>query len=267
MGVSGICVFFTKIMIDPRRQRELNRLLDCLGIDSLTKINWQILDLSLVHPSYSTTTNNDILEFVGDSVLRLATSMWLHENYSDRKVGEMAALRSHLVSDRVIAEIAAAYDLDRLLVMSNAARNDAKAVRSRLAAGLEALLAALYLSTNDFSLIRSWLDPHLEQAAQKLMTEPALGNYKVALQELTQSRWKLLPQYQTIAPQITGDGNELGNKTSNETSADRQELFTVEVWIANQCWGQGKGKSIKEAQQAAAAVALQALQVSTGNNT
>ncbi|WP_019501280.1 ribonuclease III family protein [Pseudanabaena sp. PCC 6802] len=242
-------------MIDPRRQRELNRLLAHLGIDSSHKINWQILDLSLVHPSYSTTTNNDVLEFVGDSVLRLATSMWLHENYSDRKVGELAALRSHLVSDRVIAEIAAVYDLDRLLVMSNAARNDATAVRSRLAAGLEAVLAALYLSTNDFSLIRSWLDPHLEQAAQKLMSEPALGNYKVALQELTQARWKLLPQYQTLDPQDAEDDG-----AGNKTGTDGQELFTVEVWVADRCWGKGQGKSIKAAQQAAAAVALQALQ-------
>jgi ribonuclease III len=267
MGITGICVFFTKIMIDPRRQRELHRLLDLLGIDSSHKINWQILDLALIHPSFSTTTNNDVLEFVGDSVLRLSTSMWLHENYPDRKVGELAALRSHLVSDRIIAEIATTYDLDRLMVMSNAARHDAKAVRSRLAAGLEALLAALYLSTNDFSLIRSWLDPHLEQAARKLMAEPALGNYKVALQELTQSRWKLLPQYQTIDPQVTGESHELGDPTSNATDTDRQELFTVEVWIENQCWGQGKGESIKAAQQVAAAVALQALQTSTSNHT
>jgi ribonuclease-3 len=252
-------------MIDPRRQKELNRLLGLLGIDSLPKINWQILDLSLIHPSYSTTTNNDVLEFVGDSVLRLVTSIWLHENYSDRKVGELAALRSHLVSDRVIAEIATTYDLDRLLVMSNAARHDAKAIQSRLAAGLEALLAALYLSTNDFSLIRSWLDPHLEEAARRLMTETALGNYKVALQELTQSRWKLLPQYQTLDSNFNAAGNA-GDRASNETSLDRQELFTVQVWVADRCWGQGQGTSIKAAQQAAASVALQALQEAASDN-
>jgi ribonuclease III len=254
-------------MIDPRRQKELNRLLNLLGIDSPHKINLQILDLSLVHPSFSTTTNNDVLEFVGDSVLRLTTSMWLHENYSDCKVGELAALRSHLVSDRIIAEIAAAYDLDRLLVMSNAARNDVKALRSRLAAGLEALLAALYLSTNDFSLIRSWLDPHLEEAAKKLMTEPALGNYKVALQELTQARWKLLPQYQTLVPPVNEPNNDEGHEANDEISPDRHELFTVEVWIADRCWGQGQGKSIKAAQQAAAAVALQALRANSNDHT
>jgi ribonuclease III len=96
-------------MIEPRRQKELNQLLERLGINSSQLIDWQMLDLSLIHPSYSTTRNNDRLEFVGDSVLRMAATLWLQDNYADSKVGELAALRSHLVSDRTIAEIAATY--------------------------------------------------------------------------------------------------------------------------------------------------------------
>ncbi|NJL43396.1 MAG: ribonuclease III [Pseudanabaena sp. RU_4_16] len=245
-------------MIDPRRQKELIRLLERLGINcinSLQKIDWQridweMLDLSLIHPSYSTTRNNDRLEFIGDSVLRMAATLWLQENYADSKVGELAALRSHLVSDRTIAEIASAYNLDSFLLMSNSARNDTKALQTRLAAALEALLAALYLSTHNFSLIRSWLDLHLEQAARKLLTEPSLGNYKVALQELTQERWKLLPDYKVV------------NRPSDRPGMNAEELFTVEVWFRDRCWGEGQGKSIKAAQQAAAAVALKALQTS-----
>jgi ribonuclease III len=240
-------------MIDPRRQKKLTQLLERLDVNSSQKIDWQLidwemLDLSLIHPSYSTTRNNDQLEFIGDSVLRMATTLWLQENYALSKVGDLAALRSHLVSDRTIAEIAAAFDLDSFLLMSNSAHNDPKALQSRLAAALEALLAALYLSTNSFTLIRSWLDQHLEQAARKLLTEPSLGNYKVALQELTQSLWKLLPDYQVV------------NRPSDRPSADGEDLFTVEVWFQDRCWGQGQGKSIKAAQQAAAAIALKALQ-------
>ncbi len=237
-------------MIDPRRQKELIRLLEQLGINCINssqKIDWEMLDLSLIHPSYSTTRNNDQLEFIGDSVLRMAATLWLSEKYAESKVGELAALRSHLVSDRTIAEIASAYDLDSFLLMSNSAHNDIKALQSRLAAALEALLAALYLSTNNFSLIRSWLDLHLEEAAIKLLTEPSLGNYKVALQELTQSRWKLLPDYQVV------------NRPSDRPG-EGEELFTVEVWFRELCWGKGQGKSIKAAEQAAAAVALKALQ-------
>jgi ribonuclease III len=242
-------------MIDPRRQKKLTQLLERLDVNSSQKIDWQLidwemLDLSLIHPSYSTTRNNDQLEFIGDSVLRMASTLWLQENYAESKIGDLAALRSHLVSDRTIAEIAATFDLDSFLLMSNSAHNDPKALQSRLAAALEALLAALYLSTNSFTLIRSWLDQHLEQAACKLLTEPSLGNYKVALQELTQSLWKLLPDYQVV------------NRPSDRPSAAGEDLFTVEVWFQDRCWGQGQGKSIKAAQQSAAAIALKSLQTS-----
>jgi ribonuclease-3 len=240
-------------MVDPHRRKKLTQLLGRLDVNLSPKINWQLidwemLDLAMIHPSYSTTRNNDQLEFIGDSVLRMAATLWLRDNYALSKVGELAALRSHLVSDRTIAEIAATFDLDSFLLMSNSAHNDPKALQSRLAAALEALLAALYLSTDNFTLIRSWLDLHLEQAACKLLTEPSLGNYKVALQELTQSLWKILPDYQVV------------NRPSDRPTVEGEDLFTVEVWFQDRCWGQGQGKSIKAAQQAAAAIALKALQ-------
>ncbi|PZO42683.1 MAG: ribonuclease III [Pseudanabaena frigida] len=233
--------------IDPRRQRELARLLDRMGIEQ-TKLervspqgfDWLLIDQSLVHPSFSTTYNNDQLEFVGDSVLRLSVSLFLQEHYGDRTVGELAALRSHLVSDKTLAEIAGIYELQKYVVVSNAARNDSQALRSLLADALEALMAALYINTRDLAFIRKWLDPKMQSFAESLLAIPALGNYKVALQELIQGRWKRLPEYRHVA-------------TENN-------LFCVEVWFDDRCWGKGKGKSIKAAQQEAAAIALQQMQ-------
>ncbi|MEA5478449.1 ribonuclease III [Pseudanabaena galeata UHCC 0370] len=240
--------------IDPRRQRELVRLLEQMGLEQakLEKINpainpqgfdWLLIDQSLVHPSFSNTYNNDQLEFVGDSVLRLSVSLFLQERYGDRKVGDLAALRSHLVSDKTLAEIAGIYDLQKYVVVSNAARNDSQALRSLLADALEALMAALYINTQDLAFIRKWLDPHMQRFAEALLAIPALGNYKVALQELTQGRWKRLPEYRNV--------DTAANNPNN--------LFSVEVWFNDRCWGTGQGKSIKAAQQEAAAIALQAM--------
>ncbi|PZU99873.1 MAG: ribonuclease III [Pseudanabaena sp.] len=240
--------------IDPRRHRELARLLAQLGLDSsqLDKIaplgfNWLLVDRALVHPSFSNTYNNDQLEFVGDSVLRLSVSLFLQERYGDRSVGELAALRSHLVSDQTLAKIAGAYDLQKYVVVSNAARNDSQALRSLLADALEALMAALYIATQDLAYVRKWLDPQMQNFAEALLAIPALGNYKVALQELTQGVWKRLPEYRNLPKDLlTGDDNSLP--------------FHVEVWFNDRCWGQGQGKSIKAAQQAAAAIALEEMQ-------
>ena len=191
--------------IDPRRQRELVRLLERMGLEqsTLERVNsagfdWLLIDQALVHPSFSNVYNNDQLEFVGDSVLRLSVSLCLKEQYGDRKVGDLAALRSHLVSDKTLAEIASIYELQKYVVVSNAARNDSQALRSLLADALEALMAALYIATCDLAYIRKWLDPHMLRFSESLLAIPALGNYKVALQELTQGRWKRLPEYRNV---------------------------------------------------------------------
>jgi ribonuclease-3 len=253
--------------IDPRRHRELVRLLDQMGLDQakLEQANpsvkaqgfdWMLLDQALVHPSFSTTYNNDQLEFVGDSVLRLSVSLFLQENYGDRKVGDLAALRSHLVSDQTLAQIAGIYNLQKYVVVSNAARNDTQALRSLLADALEALMAALYINTQDLAFIRQWLDSHMQKFATELLAIPALGNYKVALQELTQGRWKRLPEYRNVDC----------NLERQESDQSKQNLFCVEVWFDERCWGRGQGKSIKAAQQAAAAIALEKMQTEANSN-
>lgn len=238
------------LTIDPRRQRQLVSLLAKMGLEQeyLERVNsfdWLLIDRSLVHPSFSTTYNNDQLEFVGDSVLRLSVSLFLQEHYGDRSVGDLAALRSHLVSDKTLAEIAAVYELQKYVVVSNAARNDTQALRSLLADALEALMAALYINTQDLAFIRKWLDPQMQRFSEMLLAIPALGNYKVALQELTQGLWKRLPEYRNVVPNV-----ELAENN----------LFHVEVWFDDRCWGKGQGKSIKAAQQEAAAIALQEMQ-------
>jgi len=229
------------------RQQELQSLLDRLGIKS-NSIDWSSLDQAFIHPSFSTTYNNDLLEFFGDSVLKLVVVEFLRQNYGEYTVGELAALRSQLVSDKTLAAIADSYGFDRFLVMGESAKRDQKTLLSRLANSFEAFLAALYLSTNDFSLIHSWLDPHLQKIANGLATEPSLGNYKTALQEFTQGKWHILPEYRTI--------------TNASSENNPNQVFVVEVWVNNTRWGQGQGQSIKEAQQEAAAIALPLIQKS-----
>lgn len=241
--------------IDPRRHRELVRLLEKLGLEQSkleaihpSGFDWLLIDRALVHPSFSSTYNNDQLEFVGDSVLRLSVSLFLQERYGDRSVGDLAALRSHLVSDQTLAKIAGIYDLQKYVVVSNAAKNDSQALRSLLADALEALMASIYIATQNLSYIRQWLDPHMQTFAESLLAIPALGNYKVALQELTQGIWKRLPEYRNVP---LADIND---------NIDKDKPFSVEVWFDDRLWGQGQGKNIKAAQQEAAAIALQEMQ-------
>ncbi|GAB1538661.1 ribonuclease III [Scytonema sp. NUACC21] len=228
----------------PRRQRQLESLVRKLGLSIAAPIKWQLLDLALTHPTVSESANYEQLEFVGDAVVRLVAAVVLWENYPDCSVGDFAAIRSVLVSDRILAQLAREYGLELYLLVAGSATADKVGQESRLADAFEAVLGALYLSTHSLELIRPWLDPHFKQLTGEIRLDPARLNYKAALQEWTQAQYKVLPEYRVV-----------------ETSQPQhiQERFLAEVWLHGQKLGDGKGRSIKAAEQAAAKVAFLSL--------
>lgn len=219
---------------------DLSKLVNQLGVP-LAAIKPDLLSLALVDISSSADANNEKLEFLGDAALRLAAAEFLMERYPTMALGDISAVRSHIVSDRVLATVAKHYHLSDYLQLSKSAQGDKAGADSRLADALEAILGALYLSAGNLSLIRPWLDPHFEQLTHELQGDPAKQNYKAAVQELTQSCYKALPTYEvTEISQIHGDS----------------ERFKAEVWFQGKLWGEGKGRSRKMAEQAAAKIAF-----------
>ncbi|MGK7918183.1 MAG: ribonuclease III [Prochloraceae cyanobacterium] len=222
---------------DPRRKKQLQKFIQKLGLPEEAPVDLSLLDLALTHPSISKQVNNQQLEFVGDAVVRLVASEILLETYPEALVGEFAAIRSILVSDRLLAELADSYALERYLSISHSAAADRAGRVSRLADAFEAVLGALYLSTQTMALVRPWLELPLKDKADEIRQDPARQNYKDALQEWTQAQYKILPEYRV---------------QENQTAKIEQERFQAEVWLKNRCLGQGKGRSKKAAEQAAA---------------
>ncbi|MDX2243568.1 MAG: ribonuclease III [Leptolyngbyaceae cyanobacterium bins.302] len=227
----------------PRRQKQLESLVQKLGLPTTAPIAWELLDRALTHSTVSTSANYEQLEFVGDAVIRLVAAEFLWEQYAHLPVGEFAAIRSILVSDRSLARLAALYGFENYLQAAKNILREQAAEEARLAESFEAVLGALYFSTHSFSLIRSWLDPHLHQLVGEILADPARQNYKAALQEWTQAHYKLLPEYRV---QETQDAN----------AANAADRFQAEVWLQGEYLGQGSGRSIKAAEQAAAQAAF-----------
>ena len=222
---------------DPRRSKQLQKFVQKLGLSETEAVDWSLLDLALTHPTISQEANYQQLEFVGDAVVRLAASEVLLEIYPDASVGEFAAIRSILVSDRALAQFAESYGLERYLLISRSAAGDQAGRISRLADAFEAVLGALYLSTHTMALVRPWLDPALKDKAAEIRRDPARQNYKDALQEWTQAQYKILPEYR------------VGENGQAIVGGHR---FTAEVWLQDRRLGSGKGRSKKAAEQAAA---------------
>lgn len=232
-------------MLDRRRQKQLENLLARLGVENTKAVKFELLDLALTHSSISPDANYEQLEFVGDAVLRLAASEVLFESYPDAMVGEFAAIRSVLVSDRTLAEFAELYGFERFLLMSSNVGNNHGGRVSVLADAFEAVLGALYLSVSNMSLVRPWFDEHLQKKAVEIRNDPARYNYKDALQEWSQGEYKLLPVYKV---------------QENPRSRDEGDRFVAEVFLRNKFLGRGTGRSKKMAEQAAAKEAFNKVQ-------
>jgi ribonuclease III len=233
---------------NPSRQRQLQSLISRLGLTDSTAVQWVLLDLALTHPSASSTANYEQLEFFGDAVIRLLMAKLLWQNDRSTQVGDWSAVRSALVSDRTLADLAHVYGLKNFLIIGPSAMGDLKGEPSRLADAFEALLGALYLSTQDLSLIEPWLAPKLQQRATAVRADPTYQNYKAALQQWTQARYGALPEYRvqdTYRP---------------EKNVNEEQRFTAEVWVQGDCIATGVGRTIKAAEKAAAEAAF--LQIS-----
>ena len=224
----------------------LQRCLQKLGLPADLVVNWERLDLALTHESANATENYEQLELLGDAVLRLAATECLQESFPQASVGELSALRSQLISDRTLAQLAARLGLDAYLMTNPPSLKTKGVPTQRLADALEAVVAVVYLETHDLSLIRPWLDPHFRRLAHSLQTDPSRQNYKDLLQKLTQQRHRALPEYRTT-------------ESGREGSPQR---YQAEVWFQSRCLGTGHGPTKKQAEQAAAALAYEALTTS-----
>ncbi len=220
-----------------KRKKQLEKLLLKLGLVDFKKVDLSLLDLALTHPSFSKTNNYQVLEFVGDSVIRLLAAQVLLETYPKASLGEYASIRSILVSDRLLAEIGESYGIKNYMLLSETAAADKIGKTSILADAFEAILGALYLSTNTMELIRPWLDPVLKEKAEEINQDPAKRNYKDALQEWTQAQYRVLPKYVV---------------KNNPKAKIETDKFIAEVWLKDQNLGTGIGRTKKAAQQAAA---------------
>ncbi|MEM9153965.1 MAG: ribonuclease III [Cyanobacteria bacterium P01_F01_bin.33] len=233
------------------RRRTLERLLTRCGLatqpQELEALDWDVLDLAFTHPSIGRNRNNDRLEFLGDGVLRIVVGDWLFRQHPTLDVGELSALRAELLSNAFFAKLADGYDFDACLAVASSARYDTKGRHKRLADALEAFVGALYLSwqaarVDWLGRLQTWLEPHLRERTEQVLGNFARHNAKTALQELTQGRWGILPDYRWVSGAACGT------------------TFEVEVWFGDRCWGRGTGKSKKIAEMEAAAVAYQQLQ-------
>ncbi len=205
--------------------------------------NPALLQQALTHRSFS-ATHNERLEFLGDTVLGLAISSLLYRKLHDQPEGDLSRVRSNLVKEGTLHQLALRLGLPELLRLGEGeAKSGGKRRPSILADAVEAILGAVYLEAG-FPAAEQVvhhlfegidINPHMQAAAK----DP-----KTALQEWLQGRRMALPEYSVEA--ISG--------------AAHKQTFTVACTIAALRLGaKGQGHSRRTGEQAAAAAMLQLL--------
>lgn len=214
-----------------------------------------LLELAFVHSSYLNENpdafdeSNQRLEFLGDALLGLVVAEELYDRFPDRPEGQLTALRSALVSGETLARLGASLGLGELLLMGRGEEASGGRERpSNLAAALEALVGALFLDQG-YGAARDFAVGLLDAEIQVVAEQGAPQSRKSLLQELVQSKGMSSPAYRIV----------------DATGQDHARQFTAEVLVAGEVAGRGTGRRKSQAEQEAAAEALQAMGHSAGS--
>ena len=203
---------------------------------------------ALLHRSYHqrstvASLSNERMEFLGDSLLNLIVGEYLYRTFPAAHEGELTKVRSRLVNKKALSRYAASLNLSEFIIMSqSAARSVGKGMETIMADTFEAIIAAIYLD-GGYGATRSFVEQQVLSALRRGTVRTRDENYKSMLLEYAQAEGLGVPRYAII----------------KEEGPDHDRTFTVEVLLNNQRKGAGSGKNKKEAEQAAAAQALQDL--------
>lgn len=197
-----------------------------------------LLNTAMCHRSYLhenqelCSCDNERLEFLGDAVLGLCIGQVLMEKSPLKNEGDLSKLRSNLVSEPALADMARFIDLGRFVRLGKGeALSRGFDKNSILSDTFEAVIAAVYLDAGFETTYRLICDLFSDSIGKSLLNEKIV-DYKSMLQELVQEKEATIPQYVIL----------------NEVGPDHDKTFEVSLHLFG-IESKGFGKTKKAAEQ------------------
>ena len=225
--------------MDKSRKEALNAF--CKKVKIRFK-NLELLDQAFHHRSITNEKkhihNNERLEFLGDSVLGMVTAAYLYNNFENPE-GDLAKIKSAVVSEKALAPRALEFGIDKLLILGKG--EEATGGRTKpaiLADCMEAVIGAYYLDSgykNSEKYVLEFIIPQIKQTVSE-----GTKDFKTQLQEMYQKKTKKCPVYRLIG----------------KTGPAHEQVFEVEVLLGDKTFGPARAKTKKEAEQLAARMAI-----------
>jgi ribonuclease III len=191
-------------------------------------------------------SDNEQLEFLGDSILGFVVSESLVILHPSLREGQLSQWKADLVSATHLHRCAADLGLgDHLLLGKGEELNGGRQRRTLLANALEAVIAAVHMDGGIEAASRL-IQQHVLGAVENPDDVKSIGllNHKSVLHEKAQALGLPAPRYEIV-----------------ETSGlEHAKVFTIEVTIGDKFSSRGSGSSKKGAGQHAARLLLEQMQ-------
>lgn len=193
------------------------------------KIGYKFKDLThlkhaLTHRSMGAVYNNERYEFFGDALLGVVISRHLFEKFPDADEGKLSRMRSSLVKETTLAEMANTIHLgDFLILGAGELKSGGFRCSSILADAMEAMICAIYIDSNHNlnlldDVLTSWFTSRLDSISPEVQKDS-----KTKLQEYLQGRRLPLPEYKLF--NVVGDNHQQSFTVTCRVSMF-DELFT-----------------------------------------
>jgi len=227
--------------VDPLRKKELQLFERNAGIRfrKLDFLNLAFSHRSFANESKESIDNNEKLEFLGDSVLGLVVSEYLYKNMPGKNEGDLARIKSFVVSEDSLAGIAKILKIDNFILIGKGEEySGGRSKKAILADCMEAVIGAYFLDSG-FKSSQVFILKYLVPEITKVLENRHKKDYKTLLQEYVQKKYKNYPKYSLI----------------KKAGPDHDRTFWIEVKVDGTLYGPGIGKNKKEAEQKAASIA------------
>jgi ribonuclease III len=238
--------------MNEQRAAALAELEGCLGYHFM---DVGLLDNALTHRSFVNENSslacrdNERLEFLGDAVLELTVSDMLMKKFSDCAEGELSKLRASVVNEQPLAGLARRFRIGEFLLLGRGEEASGGRMKSSLLANaFESIVAAMYLD-GGFDRTAVFIGRLFEPLIETGAAAAVYRDYKTAVQEICQNRFREFPRYVLIS----------------ETGPDHEKRFETSLVVGERVIATGAGRSKKEAEQQAAKIALEELQINEPN--
>jgi ribonuclease-3 len=205
---------------------------------------------ALTHRSYvndheeEKLQHNESMEFLGDSIFGFLISARIYQCFPTLTEGELSKTKAYLVSAASLLRLAENMHLGEYLRLSRGEeKTGGRTKRAIVADAYEAIVGAIYLD-GGIQAAADFVEHQIAEVLGSLnVRQLTYGDFKSALQEQLHDLGDPEPLYQVV----------------DEIGPDHKKVFVVQVLVGGKVIAEGSGRTKKEAQQAAAQLALSSI--------